>query len=208
MSVKRPLNIGLTGNIGSGKSTVARLLVEKGAALIDADALARAATKEPEILERIAKDLGADLITQGQLDRAKTAALVFKDEGARQKLNAIIHPWVREKTAEKLQEYRQCDPAPDVIVQDIPLLFENNLEAGLDGVIVVYAPLELRLERLKLRSGLTEDAALARDKAQMPLEEKVKRATYIIDNSGSFEALKEQVEALWIRLLEATQSFG
>jgi dephospho-CoA kinase len=193
----KPKHIGITGNIGSGKSTVAQMLVEKGAALIDADALARAATQDEEVLGQIANKLGKDLIVNGKLDRAKTAELVFNNPEARLILNSIVHPWVRQKSAERVQELFASASPPPVILQDIPLLFENGLEKNLDGVIVVYAPLELRLSRVVARSNMSAEDFYARDKSQMPLEEKVKRATYVIDNSGELGALQHQVNKVW-----------
>jgi len=196
-----PKQIGLTGNIGSGKSTVAELLVERGAALIDADALAREATRDPEVLLEIAEKVGDDLVQDGQLNRAKTAERVFGDSAARQTLNGIIHPWVRRESDRRVAEYLEQDSPPEVIVQDIPLLYENGLEQALDAVIVVDAPLELRVERVVKRSGLTSDEVRARDAAQMPLEEKVARADFVVDNSGVREATERQVAELWSELL-------
>lgn len=195
----RPLRLGLTGNIGSGKSTAARLLVARGAALVDADELAREAAGDPEVLARIAAELGPELVEDGRLDRAATAARVFGDEAARQALNAIVHPWVRRRSDEEVRALLERAPPP-VILLDIPLLFENGLERGLDGVIVVAADLPARVARVAARSGLREDEVRARDAAQMPLEEKARRADYLLDNSGSPEALGAQIDALWAEL--------
>jgi dephospho-CoA kinase len=193
------LRLGLTGNIGSGKSTAARLLVARGAALVDADELAREAAGDPEVLARIAAELGPELVEDGRLDRAATAARVFGDEAARQALNAIVHPWVRRRSDEEVRALLERAPPP-VILLDIPLLFENGLERGLDGVIVVAADLPARVARVAARSGLREDEVRARDAAQMPLEEKARRADYLLDNSGSPEALGAQIDALWAEL--------
>jgi dephospho-CoA kinase len=195
----RPKRLGLTGNIGSGKSTVARLLVEKGAALIDSDALAREASEDPEVLRRIAEALGPELVKEGKLDRAATARLVFGDPQARRTLNSIIHPWVRRRSAERVAELERRPSPPPIILLDIPLLYENGLERECDGVIVVWASLETRLKRVRARSGLSEAEVRARDAAQLPLEEKVARAEFVINNDGSLEELKEQVGALWER---------
>ncbi|MDQ3460318.1 MAG: dephospho-CoA kinase [Deinococcota bacterium] len=195
----RPLRLGLTGNIGSGKSTAARLLVARGAALVDADELAREAAGDPEVLARIAAELGPELVEDGRLDRAATAARVFGDEAARQALNAIVHPWVRRRSDEEVRALLERAPPP-VILLDIPLLFENGLERGLDGVIVVAADLPARVARVAARSGLREDEVRARDAAQMPLAEKARRADYLLDNSGSPEALGAQIDALWAEL--------
>ena len=202
------LQIGLTGNIGSGKSTVAELLVERGAALVDADALAREATRDPEVLREIAKKLGDDLVQDGQLKRAKTAERVFGDEAARQTLNSIVHPWVRRESDRRVTEVSGQDPPPKVIVLDIPLLYENGLEQGLAAVVVVDAPLELRVKRVAKRSGLTGDEVRARDAAQMPLATKVARADFVVDNAGSQEEVERQVVDLWSQLLALPSVLG
>jgi dephospho-CoA kinase len=200
----KPKRIGITGNIGSGKSTVANMLVEKGAVLIDADALAREATNDTRVLEQIQEKLGSNLVVDGKLDRAKTAELVFNNPDARKILNSIIHPWVRQKSDERIKELESSPSSPPVILQDIPLLYENGLEKNLDAVIVVYAPLEVRLTRVKERSNLSEEDFYARDAAQMKLEEKVNRADYVIDNSGGLDDLQNQVEQRWNSLLTNT----
>ncbi len=197
----KPKRIGITGNIGSGKSTVAKLLVKKGAALIDADVIAREVTRDPKVLEQIATQLGPDLVTNSQLDRAKTAKLVFNNPEARTILNNIIHPRVRQKSEEEMRVLETSPSPPPIILQDIPLLYENNLEKNLDAVIVVYAPLEIRLARVQSRSNISEEDFYARDNSQIPLEEKVKRADYVIDNSGGLEKLHEQVDKLWGKLV-------
>jgi dephospho-CoA kinase len=202
----KPKRIGITGNIGSGKSTVAKLLVEKGGALIDADAIAREVTNDVNVLEQIATQLGSDLIINGKLDRAKTAELVFNNPEARKILNSIIHPLVRQRSEEKMQTLALSSSPPPVILQDIPLLYENSLEKTLDGVIVVYAPLEVRLERVKSRSNMTDKEFYARDQAQMSLEEKVQQADYVIDNSEGLGSLHQQVNVLWEKLLNSAST--
>ncbi len=192
-----PLQVGLTGNIGSGKSSVARLFAERGAALIDADALAREATEDPGVLREIAAIFGDEIVVDGALDRAALAARVFGNPDARADLNAIIHPWVgRERAARTAAFATQISP-PAVVIHDVPLLFEVGLDAEFDKVVVVDAPLELRVARVVARSGLTADEVRARDAAQLPLAEKVRRADFVIDNSGDFDDLEPQVETLW-----------
>ncbi|MGL4610270.1 MAG: dephospho-CoA kinase [Trueperaceae bacterium] len=193
----KPKRIGITGNIGSGKSTVARSLVNKGAALIDADAIAREVTNEPSVVQEISRQLDHDLIVNGRLDRAKTATLVFNNPEARVILNSIIHPLVRQRSEEKIQALETAPSPPPVILQDIPLLFENSLEKDLDAVIVVSAPLELRRERVKARNNIRDEDFYARDNAQMLLEEKVKRADFVVDNSRGLEELEQQINQLW-----------
>ncbi len=196
-----PPRIGLTGSIGSGKSSVARRLAARGALVLDADAFARAATADPDVLGRIATDLGRDLVVDGQLDRAATAARVFGDPAARRALEAIVHPWVRRAAAAAETAAVAADPAPPLVVHEVPLLFEAGLDRGMDATVVVVAPLDVRLERLRRRSGLTADAARARDAAQWPQAEKVRRATFVVDNVGSEADLDAAVADLWPRLL-------
>lgn len=200
----KPKRIGLTGNIGSGKSTVAQLLVKKGAALIDADTLARAATEDSDVLAEIAEHLGQELVENGKLDRTKTAAKVFADPKARETLNGIIHPWVRRQSAERVRELEHSPTPPPVILLDIPLLYENELDKDLDAVIVVDADLATRSQRVMKRSGLSQGEVQARDAAQMPLDEKVKRADYVLDNGGGLAQLEEQVDRLWQILEEGS----
>lgn len=195
-----PLRVGLTGNIGSGKSSVAGLLRERGAAVIDADALARQATDDPEVLASIARELGPDLLTDGRLDRAATAERVFGDPSARRRLNAIVHPWVRRASAVREAALLASRPLPRVIVHDVPLLFESGLQDGFDVVVVVAAPLERRIERVTGRSALSADEVRARDAAQMPLDVKAARADYVVDNSGSPAELAARVDRLWLEL--------
>lgn len=193
------LMIGLTGNIGSGKSTVAKLLAEQGARVIDADVLAREATDDAGVLAEIAATFGQHLVTDGSLDRAALADVVFSDEGRRRQLNGIIHPFVRRRAAELAAGYREA--GEQVVVQDIPLLFEGNMQDRFDRVFVVTAPLETRLERVRQRSGLTDEEFRRRDAAQLPLEQKAALADFVIDNSGEPEELRGQVEKTWRELL-------
>ncbi|ADI15668.1 dephospho-CoA kinase [Truepera radiovictrix] len=197
LSGSKPRSVGLTGNIGSGKSAVARLLQARGAAVIDADALARDATRDPAVLARIAAAFGPDLVVDGALDRAALAARVFRDPAARSVLNGLVHPWVQRERERRVAALLAQPEPPRVIVHDIPLLFEVGLEGAFDTVVVVDAPLELRVRRVAARSGLSEEEVRARDAAQLPLAEKVRRADVVIDNSGDRGALERQVEALW-----------
>ncbi len=196
-----PLNVGLTGNIGSGKSTVARLFAELGAAVIDADALARKATQDPDVLREIAATFGCRIVEGGKLDRAKLAEVVFNTPEARAKLNAIIHPWVRREREARVATLTALESPPKVIIHDIPLLFEVGLAAEMDKTVVVYAPLEIRVARVVQRSGLTPDEVGSRDATQLPLVEKVERADFVIDNGGEPKELLRQVKAVWQELI-------
>ncbi len=188
------LQWGLTGNIGSGKSTVAKWLAEKGAAIIDADAIAKQATADPKVLEEIAKALGSELVKDGVLDRAATAEKVFADKDALAILNSITHPWIAVERERQVQEQLSSDNPPALIIHDIPLLYEVGADAIVDGVIVVYAPLEIRVERVRERSGFSEEDIRARDAKQLSLDEKVKRADIVIDNSGTLEDLQKELD--------------
>ena len=218
---RAPLRVGLTGNIGSGKSSVARLLRGYGAAVIDADRLARQATEQPQVLEQIAAELGRDLVVMGEngamhLDRARTAAMVFGDQQALARLNGIIHPWVRARGSEIERELATSVDPPPVIVHDIPLLFENGLEVAFDAIVVVDAPLATRLARVVKRAGTVDEVAnaaaladaTARDAAQLPLEEKVARADLVVDNSGSAADLEHETARLWEDLLALSRAAG
>ena len=192
-----PRRLGLTGSIGAGKSTVARLLRERGLTVLDADAEARRVTAEPEVLAELEAAFPGVVVGGveggGVLDRAGLAARVFGDPAQVARLNAITHPRVRARMAALEAEAAARGAA--WVVQDIPLLFEGGLEKGMDAVLVVDAPLELRLERALARGGLTREDILARDARQLSSAEKRSRATAVLDNSGPLEALERQVDA-------------
>jgi len=188
--------IGLTGGVGSGKSTVSEMLRELGAEVIDADA-ATHAVYEPGSLgfDLIEREFGSEYVRDGHIDRARLGELVFNDADARKRLNAIVHPLVREwmtaRTAEALMH------GATAVVQDVPLLFENGLEPLYSAVVLVYAPEPVQLQRLVEGRGLSEERARAVIAAQMPIDQKRERAQHVIDNSGSRDRTRQQVEALW-----------
>jgi dephospho-CoA kinase len=189
--------IGLTGGIATGKSTVDRMLAARGATVIDADRLAREAVRPGEpaldaIIERFGKGV---LQSDGTLDRSRLGAIVFADENARHDLDRITHPRIAELTQERIAAALAGD-APLVVV-DIPLLFENARETMFEGVLVVYAPVSVQVERLRERNGLDERAALQRLAAQLPIDEKRARATWVINNSGDTAATEQAVAAWW-----------
>jgi dephospho-CoA kinase len=191
--------IGLTGGIGSGKSTVSAMLRKLGAHIVDADEGARLAVAPgTEGLAELVRSFGTEILdSDGDLDREKLADMAFADPDALARLNAITHPRVRSWM---LDEIRAAEEAgAKVVVLDVPLLYESGLEAGLPEVVVVWAPEELQLERAVAR-GVRPDDAKARIAAQMPLDRKRDRATLVIDNSGGLDQTRSQVEALWREL--------
>jgi dephospho-CoA kinase len=198
------LLVGLTGGIGSGKSTVARMLADRGAVVLDADVLAREAV-EPgtagfdAVLGRFGEAVRS---TDGSLDRARLAAIVFADDDARRDLEAIVHPQVRSRIAEAVAAHADSDA---VVVVDSPLLIETGGHGSFPVVVVVTAPDEARVARLAAR-GMGEADVRARMAAQMPLEEKAAHADVLLDNAGSESELDAQVDRLWADLRERALS--
>ncbi len=188
------IRLGLTGSIGSGKSTVADMLWSRGIPVLDADAIARQVSRDPGTLEAVSLEFGPEFVLETDLNRPKVAELIFNNPEARGKLNAIIHPRVRAEMT-RLQSNLELEGAK-LVIQDIPLLFENGYEKLFDATILVDAPLEDRLARVQARDGLTREAILARDAAQMPASEKRLRATYILENDGDLVYLERQLVAV------------
>ncbi len=195
--------LGLTGGIGSGKSMVASMFAQLGADVIDADQLARDVVEpgQPALVE-IATAFGRDvLLADGRLDRGKLGRIIFADPVARGKLNAITHPRIRERID---AEIAARGSRRGVLVVDIPLLYENDRTRTVETVIVVWVDSKTQLRRLNERDGLTEEEARQRIAAQMPLDEKRARADVVIDNSGSRENTRRQVEAIYRRYAPTT----
>ncbi|MBT9249388.1 dephospho-CoA kinase [Bacillus halotolerans] len=190
------LVIGLTGGIASGKSTVANMLIDKGITVIDADIIAKQAVEiGMPAYRQIIDEFGEDILLEnGDIDRRKLGALVFTNEQKRLALNSIVHPAVREGMLKRRDE--SIANQETFVVLDIPLLFESKLESLVDKIIVVSVTKELQLERLTKRNQLTVEEALSRIRSQMPLEEKVSRADNVIDNSGTREETKQQLEEI------------
>jgi dephospho-CoA kinase len=195
--------IGLTGGIASGKSAVARMLVERGAAVIDADLLARQIVEpgQPALAELVARFGAAILTADGQLDRKRLGAIAFADEDARRDLGRITHPRIAAASAQAIAAW--ADAGANVVFYEAALLVENRAHTGLAGLIVVSAPREIQEQRLIARDQLSTEEATARIGAQLPLEDKLKVATWVIENAGDLAALGAEVDRV-VGEIEAT----
>jgi dephospho-CoA kinase len=193
------LLVGLTGGIGSGKSTVAELLAERGAVVIDADDLARRAVAPGTSgFDRVVETFGRDILgPDGGIDRAALADVVFADPSRLRELEAIIHPEVARLLVESVEPYRDTD---DVIVYAVPLLAERGMAERFDVVVVVVADVDRRIERLMRDRGMTAEEVRARVSAQLTDEERARVADVLLDNDGEAERLTPQVNRLWTDL--------
>ncbi len=192
------MRVGLTGGIASGKSTVAAILRELGATVIDADLLARevVAPGTPG-LAQVVEAFGPDILTEdGQMDRAAVGRIVFEDEAKRKVLEAIVHPLVFERYA----ELEAAAPRDGVVVHDIPLLAESGRAAEFDAVIVVDTPHETQVERMLRDRGMAREDAEARIAAQATREQRRAVATYVIENTGTREDLRQRVAEVFEQL--------
>ena len=195
---RKNTRVGLTGGVASGKSTVSAILRELGAVVVDADLLAREVVAPGTSgLQEIVEAFGQGMLTEdGQLDRPAMGALVFADEQARRRLEAIIHPRVREHGA--ALEAEALDG--DVVVHDIPLLAETGQAGGFDAVVVVDVPVETQVQRMTELREMTEEEARARVGAQASREQRLAIATYVVDNSSTLEDLRHQVTEVFTEL--------
>jgi dephospho-CoA kinase len=194
--------VGLTGNIGSGKSSVAACWRQLGARVVDADVLAREAVRPgSEGLRRVTDRFGPAVVdARGRLDRGALRDVVFRDASARRDLESILHPEVER--LRRAAEARHAAEGTPIIVHEIPLLFEVGLAGGFDGVVLVDAPEEQRLRRIVESRGVAPDVARAMIDAQQPAADKRNRARWIIDNDGTRQALRARAAAVW-REIEA-----
>jgi len=183
--------VGLTGGIASGKSSVSAILTELGAIVIDADRIAREAVARGTAgLDAVVAAFGPEILTpDGEMDRPAVGAIVFADEAQRRVLEGIVHPLVRDRMA----EIEAGAGAEDVVVHDIPLLAESQGAASFDAVVVVDAPEELQVERMVRDRGMTREEAEARIAAQATREQRRAIATYLIENTGTLEDLRQRV---------------
>lgn len=194
--------LGVTGNIASGKSTIVKEFARRGAEVVDADQLARQVVElGSPVLAQLAAVFGTGMLhADGSLNRSRLGEMVFADDAARKQLNTIIHPAIAELAIARLGELSRRKDIP-LIVYEAPLLFEAKAEDRVDKILVIKIAVAEQLRRLIERDGLSEVAARERMKAQMPQHEKLERADFVIDNSGSFEDTKIQVDALWQQLV-------
>ncbi len=192
--------VGLTGGIGSGKSTVSAMLAEHGAVIVDADQIARDLQRAGSpVLDRMAERFGSHIIgDDGTLDRPAVAAIVFNDQQALEDLNGIVHPAMQDEIQAQIDAHRATER---VVVLDFPLLAENPRE-GLAATIVVDVDPDLAVERLVAQRGMDEADARARIASQISREDRLARATHVIDNNGDLDTLRSQVTTLWHHLSE------
>jgi dephospho-CoA kinase len=195
------LLVGLTGNIGSGKSTVAQMLSERGATIIDADVLARRAVElgTPAFGKIVARWGSSILAPDGHLDRAALRRVVFGDHAQLEELNQIVHPEVERLRVRLIDQAKRR--GDQVVVCDIPLLFERHMTDRFDRIVLVYSHRAIRLERLVKERGLRETEAMDMIAAQMPAELKRARADFIIENDGTFAQLERRVHDVWTALI-------
>ncbi len=200
------MRVGLTGGVASGKSTVAAILADLGAVVIDADRLARevVARGTPGLAEVVAA-LGPQVLTEdGELDRPAVGALVFADEAARRRLEAVIHPRVRDRGA----ALEAAAPPEALVVHDIPLLAETGQASSFDAVVVVDVPVATQVQRMVQLRGMTRADAEARVAAQATREQRLAVATHVIDNTGTLEDLRDKVTEVFGKLVSTGPTDG
>ncbi|MFC5604397.1 dephospho-CoA kinase [Sporosarcina koreensis] len=191
--------IGLTGSIATGKSTVSRMLKQKGYPIVDADEISRLVVEPGSpVLDQIAQAFGADvLLSDGSLNREKLGNLIFNDGAMREKLNGIIHPAVRAEMIRQKEEW--LEKGANTIIMDIPLLFESKLQSYVDKIIVVSATPVIQRERLIARNGYAAEEADARINSQLPIMEKEKGADAVINNDGTLDETEKQLNQILLK---------
>jgi dephospho-CoA kinase len=194
--------IGLTGGIGSGKSTVARYLADLGAVVIDLDKVGHEVLKSgSRAFQRVVREFGKDILdASGEIDRARLGNLVFKNRKALARLNRIVHPAIDKIVNEKIEEYRR--QGVKVVVLEAAAMLEAGRAAQADEIWVAVAPEATVLRRLSARSGYSEEESKARIHSQLPNEERIKQANVVIDTDCSLDELKARVEIEWRKLME------
>lgn len=192
--------VGLTGGVASGKTTVANMFKKLGAIIVDADELARTAVaRGSEAFQKIIEEFGNNFLDKdGELDRKKLGKSVFSDATKKEKLEKIIHPVIGKMLMDSIESERA--KKTEILILDIPLLFENNMQMWIRPVILVYVNPEKQIERLMKRENISESEAINIIKNQMPLDEKKKLADFIIDNNNDLIKTESQVKIIWQEL--------
>ncbi|HTZ40901.1 MAG TPA: dephospho-CoA kinase [Syntrophales bacterium] len=196
------LNVGLTGGIATGKSTVVRMLVRNGARVIDHDGLVHD-LQEPgqPVWKRIVEVFGRNILdAEDRIDRKRLGTLVFDNQDRRKTLEGIVHPAVLEEAQRRREKITEQDKGA-IILSDIPLLLEVGLQDQFDLVLLVYAPPEVQIRRVMKRNSLNREEAMARLKSQMPIDEKLRYAQIVIRNDGTMRELEKRVNKVWEELL-------
>ena len=195
-NLKSKIVVGLVGGIGRGKSSVAAAFAERGARVVSGDRAGHEALRQQEIRQRVVERFGPGVLdAQGQIDRRRLGAIVFADAGERQALEAIVFPFIEQRLREEITAAR-ADPQVALIVLDAAIMIEAGWNRICDKLILVDAPRPLRLRRLAAQRGWSAKEVEIRERAQMPVEEKAKRADHVIDNSGAPEHVAAQVDDL------------
>lgn len=186
--------IGITGSIGTGKSTITKYLINKGYPVLDADKLAREELENKEVIKEIVAYFGESVLNNGKIDRQRLGEVIFRNKTDREVLNRIIHPRVIARIEKEAKQ------AEGLLFVDVPLLFEAKLEYLFAKIIVVYTSKETQLKRLMVRDRINEEYAQAKIAAQMDIEEKKIRADYLVDNEGELENTYKQIENILRRI--------
>ena len=186
--------LGLTGGIGTGKSTVANMLKEKGIPVVDTDLISREVIEYPEIIEKIKLEISNEVFDfNNKLDRKKISEIVFENQEKLKKLNEIMHPEILKKMWDEVEELKKNHK---IIVVDVPLLFEINMEKEVDKILLIYASKEIQLKRIMERDGRTREEAVKIISSQMPLYKKREKSHYIIQNNDSLEKLEKNLDKI------------
>ncbi|MGB9935413.1 dephospho-CoA kinase [Thermodesulfovibrio yellowstonii] len=200
------IKIGLTGNFGMGKSTVAELFKKLGAYVISADKIVETLLEEPEVIEEIKKLFGNEVITNGKLNKKYISSIVFENPLMRIYLENILHPRVFEKVDEIVKNIPQRGE-PIIVVVEAPIIFERGYQNKFDLIITVFTSEEIALERLE-KKGISKEEAFRRLKCQFPIEIKKSKSDYIINNSGTLEETAQQVEAIFQKLIAMERKYA
>jgi len=191
--------VGLLGGIGSGKSAVSWLLAEAGAVIVSGDEIGHEALRQPTLKARVVERWGADILDEnGEVRRRKLGGIVFADAEEKRALERIVHPWIKQRLTETVARLKE-DPSVPLVVVDAAVMLEAGWDGVCDELLFVDVPRELRLERIARQRGWSEKEVAAREMAQLPLFEKARLAHHTLDNSGTLEQLRVQIDSLLSR---------